>query len=120
MIQHIVLYTPKEGLTSSDLRSFAQSVLRVLAGSTDVSRACIGRRALVDAGYERSFGVKTYEFSAVLDFDDGPSLIRYLNSVEHAELGRLFWEACADTVVLEVEAVDVRTPDASVRVDELV
>jgi hypothetical protein len=120
VIQHIVLYTPKAGLTDSDLRSFAQSVFRVLSGSKDISRACTGRRATIDAGYERSFGERTYKFSAVLEFEDEPALIRYLNSADHAELGRLFWQTCADTVVLEVKAVDAKASGASARIDELV
>jgi hypothetical protein len=117
VIQHIVLFNPKGAMTEEDRRSFARTVIDSLSGSPDVSRVTIGRRADVDAGYERVFGDKAYEYAAVLECVDRPALVRYLNSPNHAELGRLFWWACDSTVVCEVEVVDVVAPDA---VDRLV
>lgn len=120
VIQHIVLFTPKPELTAFDLWSFAQEVVRVLANSTDVSRASLGRRKVIDAGYQRSFGDKTYEYAAVIEFNDETALVRYLNCPEHAELGRLFWDTCGETVVSDVDGIDVRSHDAARRVADLV
>lgn len=117
MIQHIVLFNPKGVMTDEERRSFARMAIDSLSGSRDVGRVTIGRRVHVDAGYERVFGDKTYEYAAVLEFTDRPALVRYLNSPNHAELGQLFWRACDSTVVCEVEVVDVVASDV---VDRLV
>jgi hypothetical protein len=50
-----------------------------------------------------------YEYSAVVEFETRQGLIDYLNHPMHRELGRMFWEFCDATVVLEVESVDART-----------
>ncbi|MCC7042245.1 MAG: Dabb family protein [Acidobacteria bacterium] len=117
MIQHIVLFTPKATLTEEERRSFASTTIRTLTSSPDIARMSIGRRTRVDAGYERSFGDKTYNFAVVLDFNDRAALVRYLNSSDHAELGRLFWQNCQDTVICEVDVVDATGVDV---VDRLV
>jgi hypothetical protein len=104
VIQHIVLFNPKDGLTVEAKRSFAQSTLNVVGRSPHVSRFTVGRRVEVDAGYTRSFGDKTYEYAAVLEFVGADELVSYLNSPEHAELGRLFWEMCGSAVIVEVDA----------------
>ena len=62
----------------------------------------------IEAGYDRSFGEKTYQFAAVLEFDDTEGLKAYLNDPLHHHLGRLFWETCESTVVFEMEALDGR------------
>jgi hypothetical protein len=117
MIQHIVLFNPKTTLSVEERRSFARTTIDTLTASPDIARMSIGRRANVDAGYERSFGDKTYEFAAVLEFRDRSALIRYLNSSDHAELGRLFWQNCQDSVICEVDLVD---PSGAGAIDHLV
>jgi hypothetical protein len=117
MIQHIVLFTPKASLSHDERREFARTTIRTLTSSPDIARLSIGRRADVDAGYERSFGDKTYEFAAVLEFSDRSALVRYLTSSDHAELGRLFWQNCQDTVICEVDVVDATDLDV---IDRLV
>lgn len=117
VIQHIVLFTPKATLSDDERRTFASRTLGTLTGCSQIARLTIGRRAEIDAGYERLFGDKTYEYAAVLEFSDQAGLVHYLNTPEHAELGRLFWENCESTVVSEVELIDVLAPDA---VDKLV
>lgn len=103
MIQHIVLFTPKPGLTDERRQIFTSLVVDTLSGSTDVERFSIGRRVDIDAGYDRNFGDKTYEYSAVIEFRTEKDLIGYLRSSEHAHLGRLFWENCDSCVVCETE-----------------
>ena len=55
-------------------------------------------------------GDKTYEFAAVLEFQDEAALTGYLQHPMHHELGRLFWENCERTVVSEVEYLDGHDP----------
>jgi hypothetical protein len=106
VIQHIVLFTPKAGLTLADRQRFARTTAEVLGRSSDVSRFTIGRRVDIDPGYPRSFGDRRFDYSAVLEFVDRDALVRYLVSPSHGELGRQFWEACQDTIVVEVDVLD--------------
>ena len=106
MIQHIVLFTPKATLSRDERLAFAASTLATLRRSDTICRFTVGRRIEVDAGYDRSPGDKSYEYAAVLEFNDRGGLIQYLSSPDHAELGRLFWLACEHTVVAEVEVAD--------------
>ena len=112
MIAHLVLFTPKPGLSGSDARSFAQSIVDVFRQIASVDRAVVGRSIDVDAGYQRSFGDKTYEFAAVVEFKDKTALLSYLNHPLHKELGALFWRHCESTVIVEIEGADARSNTA--------
>ena len=48
-------------------------------------------------------GRTTYAYAAILEFDNASGLLEYLRHPSHAELGRKFWDVCADTIVLEVD-----------------
>ena len=117
MIAHIVLFSPKPDLEESTKRSFAQSVIDCCKSIPHVRRASIGRRTVVNAGYDRNLGHDAYEFAAYLEFDSSGELTSYLNHPMHQELGRLFWECCAKTTIAEVELVDLNIESI---VDELV
>jgi hypothetical protein len=117
MIFHIVLFEPKDTLTLAERRSFAKSVVEAGSKIPSVRRINVGRRVDVRPGYERSFGETTYEYSAVLEFDTPDALVAYLNDPLHAELGRLFWQNCARTIICETLQVDPRAESA---VDDLV
>lgn len=113
MISHIVLFEPRENLSASDFLLFAQQLQVVIRNVPGIRRASIGRSVAIDSGQRRNFGDNTYSFSAVLDFDDAQDLIRYLNHPDHHALGKLFWEYCKATVVLEVEAIDGLTGEVT-------
>ena len=111
VISHIVLFNAKAGLSEADVRLFAQQLRRTMAEIPSVIRASVGRRVSIDSGNPRNLGDTTYEFSAVVDFEDKQGLITYLSHPLHQELGRLFWLYCASTVVLEVTSVDAKSAD---------
>ena len=112
MIAHLVLFTPKRDLKDGDARSFAQSIVESFRQIPTIDRAVVGRAVDVDAGYQRNFGDKTYEFAAVLEFKDKAALLGYLNHPLHKDLGALFWRHCESTVIVEVEGADARSDDA--------
>jgi hypothetical protein len=116
MIAHIVLFSPRTEISEERLRAFAQSVLAICQTIPSVSRAVIGKALQVDPGYSRSMGDTTYQFAAVLEFENQTSLVAYLTHPSHHQLGRAFWEVCESTVVIEV---DGRSP-INWTVDELV
>ena len=109
VISHIVLFTPKEGLTAGQTLLFAQQLQLTMFSVPSVRRATVGRRVDVDSGSTRSFGDTAYQFSAVVEFDGISGLIEYLAHPLHRELGRLFWEYCSATAILEVDSVDAKT-----------
>ena len=106
MIAHIVLFTPRKSLTQSETLAFSQLVQLTFASIPQIRRAVVGRRIDVDPGYARSFGDKAYEYAAVLEFDGKDELVAYLTHPLHHRLGRMFWETCDSTVVMEVACVD--------------
>ena len=113
MIAHIVLFTPRSDLPNESLLAFATQMAGCFRSIDTISRASVGRRAEIDAGYAREFGDHTYEFAAILEFRNRAGLINYLRHPLHHELGRLFWEACERTVISEVELHDGRDPSVA-------
>lgn len=106
MIGHLVLFNAKPGATDIQLRSFARTISEACRQIPAIHRVQVGRRLSVDAGYPRSFGETTYDFAAVFEFIDTAALKQYLKHPLHHELGRMFWEMCASTTVVEVELTD--------------
>jgi hypothetical protein len=112
VIAHIVLFTPKHSVSHADLLAFAQSITETLSSVGSVGRAVVGRRIDVDPGYSRSFGESTYEFAAVIEFADEPALVQYLTHPLHHALGRMFWEKCEATVIVEIRCADGKDASA--------
>jgi len=106
MIAHIVLFNPKPGASESDLRSFAKILQDACREIKAIQHSRVGRRAEIDAGYARSFGEKTYQFVAIFEFEDSAKLKEYLKHPLHKHLGKLFWEMCESTVVVEAAMTD--------------
>ena len=112
MIAHIVLFNPKTSVTQAQRVAFGQLIANVFGAVPAVSRVRVGKRIDVDPGYSRYLGDSAYEFSAVAEFEDKDSLVEYLNHPLHHELGRMFWETCESTVVIEVSCVDGKDAEA--------
>jgi len=112
VIAHIVLFNPKPGISAADILVFGQAMAEAFNAIVDLETARIGRRIRVDLGYERPLGDSSYEYAAVLEFDDEAGLVQCLTHPLHERLGRLFWENCASSVISEVEFVDGRDRDA--------
>jgi len=113
LIAHVVLFNEKSELTTEQRQSFAQLFQDTVRAVPSVSRATIGRSVALDPGYAREFGDKTYRFAAVVEFSEKDGLLAYLNHPLHHELGRLFWEYCESTVVLELETIDALSGDVA-------
>jgi hypothetical protein len=111
VIAHIVLFNPKPNLSTQDVQLFAQQLRLTVNSVTSVRRAMVGKRLAVQDGDHRNFGDATYEFAAVVEFDDPDGLSAYLAHPAHQELGRLFWLYCASTVVVEVRSVDAKSDE---------
>jgi hypothetical protein len=108
LIAHIVLLRMREAVAEDVMRSFAQSLCRACDEIPAVRHARAGPRIYVDPGYERSLGDSTYEFAAVLEFDDEGGLREYLTHPLHGELGKQFWDLCDSTVIFEGSLRDLK------------
>jgi hypothetical protein len=106
VICHLVLFNLKDGLETADIGRFANLMRDTCVSAQSVARVRVGRRVSVDAGYERFMGLKTYDFVAVVEFDDVEGLVAYLRHPKHDELGRMFWEYCSDALVIESQMHD--------------
>ena len=111
MIAHIVLFNPKPGVSESDMRAFARTLQDACRQIEAIQRSHVGRRIDIDAGYARSFGEKTYRFVAIFEFEDPAGLREYLKHSLHQQVGRLFWEMCESTVVVEATMADGRSEE---------
>ena len=105
MIAHIVLFRPKADLNLDARREFAEIFQRTCREVSSVRRARIGRALASDMGYVGAFDAR-YTFSAVIEFDDQAGLLEYLVHPAHQTLGKLFWETCEATAILDVEMAD--------------
>lgn len=109
MISHIVLFNPRGGVDEAQLRSFALAISESCRQIPSIERSRIGKRIELDAGYARQFGEKTYQYIAIFEFADVRALKTYLTHPLHKQLGRLFWEVCESTVVVEAVMTDGMT-----------
>lgn len=106
MIVHLVLFNPKPTVSPARRQEFTAALERTWKQIDSLKRVIVGRKTEIDPGYARSFGDKTYEFMACLEFEDEAGLVQYLRHELHQELGRLFWEVCDSTIVMECRAGD--------------
>jgi hypothetical protein len=105
VITHIVLFRPKGEVGAAGMRAFATMIQTVCRETRTVKRATVGRIT----GKEQVIGRTSYQFAAVIEFDDEDGLRQYLNSRLHKELAALFWRLCESTIILDVDSVDVLT-----------
>lgn len=117
MIQHIVLFKPRDGATRDELEAFITAFERACREIPGVSRAMVGKDAKLGVNYAGEFADQRYTYSAVIEFADRASLFTYLQHPLHVALGRLFWQACESTVILDAEVVDARTESLAAFVD---
>lgn len=109
MFAHILMFTPRRDLSDDAKRSFARAFRRAVDEIPSVRRAVVGRSSVTAATYGNKIGLKTYEYAAVLEFDDGAGLGEYLTHPAHSELGRMFWDVCEESAIVDCEFVQVDT-----------
>ena len=91
MISHIVLFRPRASLTPDQRQSLVTVLRGAVEGITEIKRATIGRRILLNRpGYEIQMA-EHYEYSAILEFESEADLCRYLDHPAHDELGKLLF-----------------------------
>jgi hypothetical protein len=103
VIAHVVLFEPKSGLAEADREHFLEVLRSAFSGIPSVRRSVVGQRVLIGAGYEAVMGDMPYSYYSSVEFDDTNGLKEYLAHPLHVELGRLFWQFCDRTLILDAD-----------------
>lgn len=103
MIAHVVLFEPKPGLTEADREHFLDVLRSAFSSIPSVIRSAVGERIRIGANYESMMGDMPYSYYSCVEFDEVSGLRSYLDHPLHAELGRLFWQHCERTLILDVD-----------------
>jgi hypothetical protein len=109
VIQHIVLFKPRDGATREELDALISAFERACREIPGVARAIVGKDAQLGVDYAGEFADQRYKYSAVIDFSDRAALFTYLQHPLHVALGQLFWRTCESTVILDAEAIDAKS-----------
>ena len=114
MIAHVVLFQPRPDL-SAHQRTDVLDALMAAARQVPSVRSCrVGKRVKHGlAGYEQL--MPSFDFAAVLEFDDIDGLRAYLLHPAHEAIGRHFTTAAAAALALDYE---METADQARRVLE--
>ena len=98
MISHVVLFRPRETLTTDERATLIESLRVAVTGIPEIKRTTIGKRMLLNRpGYETQMA-EHFEYSAILEFDSEADLRAYLDHPAHTNLGRLLFTS-ADAVI---------------------
>lgn len=98
MIAHIVFFRPRATLSAEQRRALVNALRAAVEGISEIKRATIGKRLLLNRpGYETQMA-EHYEYSAILEFDSETDLRAYLDHPSHNDLGRLLFTS-ADAVL---------------------
>ena len=103
MILHVVLFEPKPHLTAIERDRFRRALETAFREIPSIREARVGRRVLHGAGYEAAIR-ESFEYAAVIGFDDLEGLRAYLEHPAHRELGALFNTSALRMLVYDYEA----------------
>jgi hypothetical protein len=102
VVAHLVLYELRPDLAAQARDRLRVALERALTSIPSVRSARLGRRTAIGAPYEAQMS-DGFSYFALFEFDDADALRAYLEHPAHAELGALFWECGARTLVLDFE-----------------
>jgi hypothetical protein len=106
MISHVILFTPRPGLTPVERRALLDALAGASAEIPSIRNFRVGRRVKHGLpGYEQVMR-DDYEFAALIDFDDLDGLKAYLSHPSHATLGRHFVESASRSLAYDYALVD--------------
>ena len=106
MIAHVVLFSPRSNLAEDAWRSLLDALRETTAGVPAVRRFRVGRRIMHGVpGYEQAM-LESYEYAAIVEFDDLDGLKAYLAHPAHAALGAHFTKSAARGLAYDYEVED--------------
>lgn len=106
MIAHVVLLTPRAGLSPAQRLQAIGALTSAAANAPEILRYRIGRRVRHGLpGYEQHMQ-QDYELALLMEFEDLDALRRYLTAPAHGALGHLFSAATTAALAYDYEIVD--------------
>jgi hypothetical protein len=91
VLQHIVLFRPKLGISESDRAAMFAALNAAASEIPTVRRFQVGARVTHGAAYEKLM-LHDFPFAAIIEFNDLAGLQAYLRHPAHERLGQLFYE----------------------------
>jgi hypothetical protein len=108
MVTHLVLFKPRPDLSSNGREQLVSAFERAVRDIPAVRGVRIGRRLVLEAGYEARMP-DAADYLVLIDFDDVDDLQAYLHHPLHAELGERFSNSLAAALVFDFEAVGLES-----------
>ena len=102
MTVHLVLFTPRAGLSSDQRAALASSFEAALRSIPAIRQARVGRRVMTGRPYEALMR-SDYQYAAVIEFDDDAGLRSYLDHPAHQELAARFFESFEDALIYDFD-----------------
>lgn len=108
MVCHVVLFSPREGLSSAERQRLVTAFTAALDGIPGVRGLRVGARVRHGAGYEQVTR-EPAEYFVAIDFDDVAGLQAYLVHPTHQALGQAFGESVGWAGVFDFEVGGIDT-----------
>lgn len=106
MIAHVVLFTPRQGLSPAERRGLADAFAGALQEIPSIRRARVGRRRTHGRpGYEQMMRTN-YEYAAIIEFDDAAALQAYLQHPAHETLARTFFATFEQALMYDFDLAE--------------
>jgi len=106
MILHVVFYEPKASATAEELSEFVRAIERASREIPTIHQVRAGRVRDFGFGYAMRSLNQKLSYMAVFEFNDLDAFKAYMAHEEHVKLAQLFWSACEQTMIVDVEAAD--------------
>lgn len=107
MIAHIVLFTPRPGLTDVQRAAVIADLKAAAAEIPSIRAMRIGRRVRHGhPGYEQLMR-EDFEYLVILEFDNVEGLTAYLAHPSHAAIGGHFMQASAAALAYDYELMEL-------------
>lgn len=106
MIAHVVLFRPRPDLSALERRALIDAFAAALREIPSIRRARVGRRVTHGRpGYEPLMRT-SFDYAAIVEFDDRAGLEAYLEHPAHKELGERFFKAFDEALMYDFELTD--------------
>jgi hypothetical protein len=105
MMTHVVLFTPRADLSSTEIARLSTTLDSALCGIPSVRRYQVGRRVRLGTAYDAAAPLD-FTYLVMVEFDGRDGLVEYLRHPLHDALGALFYEMSAVALASDFDTVD--------------
>lgn len=116
MVCHVVLFSPRRDLGDVERAALVEALEEALRRIPSIRRFRVGRRVTHGAGYEALMPV-SFDYAAILEFDDLAGLQAYLRHPAHEALGERFMRALEHSAIFDYQMLDGEDPAGVAQLD---